>query len=208
MNIELLGPRGVGKTTLAKRLEKDLDIPYVSLGDLTRREMAADTLYGRAMEAYIKTGGYPEGFLVPLVEETFNQNPNGIIFDGFPRQVSEAQDLVSILGRVGTNLDLIVRLEAPLESIQERVAKRLICSACGMQGHKLENFCCSQFLGKRPDDNPEIVEKYYLLYQKTIASIMSILTADTYARCIELNGEQQPSVLVQAIIHQLGEATS
>src|SRR3990167_4602866 len=134
MNIEILGPRGSGKSTLAHSLEKELSIPYVSLGDLTRKEMRDKTAIGQEMERHIAKGnGYPPYFLIPVIEKAFAENDGNVIFDGFPRQVHEAKEFTQILKNLSFNLDIIARIDTPLATIKERVNSRLICNKCGIQ---------------------------------------------------------------------------
>lgn len=215
MNIEVLGPRGVGKTSLAKQLASNYEIEYISLGKIARSEIREGTLMGQTMQYYIDNKlPYPQGFLVPLISQKLEQatQNGGFILDGYPRQATEAEELNQILRNIGISLDIIIELQAGLEDIFMRVDKRLICSNCDYQleigGDNTECPHCNGALIRRYDDTPEALERAYNLHLTHGEAIINILTAETTANLFRVDGRELPSVITTSMIYNINQLSS
>jgi adenylate kinase len=213
MNIEILGPRGVGKTTLAKQLANNYNIEYVSLGQISRHEITQNTPVGISMKKYIDSNlPYPEGFLISLISEKIqkaNQN-GGFILDGYPRQISEAFELKQILKNINTSLNIVAVLETNLDDILQRVCGgRLICTTCDYQSEPINRIkdCphCNCALIKRTDDTPEEIQNAYDLYLAYGETITNILTADSAARLFKIDGGQTPNFIATSLIYNINK---
>ena len=177
MVIIMLGAPGTGKGTIAGILTKELQIPQVSTGDIFRKHMGEQTELGKLAEKYISQGKLvPDDVTIGLVENRLEENDvkEGIILDGFPRTVKQAEELDKILENKGKKVDLVINLTTPEEEIIERIVNRRICSnpECKtvynliLNPPKQEGICdkCGSELIQRKDDNPETVKQRFNSY--------------------------------------------
>ncbi len=177
MVIIMLGAPGTGKGTIAGILTKELQIPQVSTGDIFRKHIGEQTELGKLAEKYISQGKLvPDDVTIGLVENRLEENDvkEGIILDGFPRTVKQAEELDKILENKGKKVDLVINLTTPEEEIIERIVNRRICSnpECKtvynliLNPPKQEGICdkCGAELIQRKDDNPETVKQRFNSY--------------------------------------------
>ena len=169
MIIIMLGAPGTGKGTIAGILTKELEIPQVSTGDIFRKHIKEQTELGKLAEKYISQGKLvPDDVTIDLVENRLKEADvqNGIILDGFPRTVKQAEELDKMLEKEGKQVDLVINLTTPEDEIVERIVNRRICSNCKavynlvLNPPKQEGICdkCGEELVQRKDDNPETVK--------------------------------------------------
>lgn len=171
MIIIMLGAPGTGKGTVAGALQERLEIKHVSTGDIFRKNIKEGTELGRLAEKYIIQGQLvPDEVTVKVVEERINEPDveNGIILDGFPRTVKQAEELDKILAKKGKKVDKVINLTTPDEEIIERIVNRRVCSnqECKavynliLNPPKNAGICdkCGAELIKRKDDTEEIVK--------------------------------------------------
>ncbi len=177
MVIIMLGAPGTGKGTIAGILTKELEIPQVSTGDIFRKHIGEQTELGKLAEKYISQGKLvPDDVTIGLVENRLEEDDvkEGIILDGFPRTVKQAEELDKILENKGKKVDLVINLTTPEEEIIERIVNRRICSnpECKtvynliLNPPKQEGICdkCGSRLIQRKDDNPETVKQRFNSY--------------------------------------------
>ncbi len=171
MNIIMLGAPGTGKGTTASILSEKLEIPQISTGDIFRANIKEGTELGKLAESYISKGQLvPDEVTIKIVEDRLEQpdTKNGVILDGFPRTVIQAERLKEILAKKGEKIDIVVNLETPEEEIIERIVNRRVCSnqQCKavynvvLHPPKVEGICdkCGSELITRKDDNIETVK--------------------------------------------------
>ena len=171
MIIIMLGAPGTGKGTVAGILSKELNIPQVSTGDIFRKNMQEKTELGMQVESYISKGELvPDDITVKIVENRLKEDDakNGVILDGFPRTIKQAETIEKILEKEGKKIDLAINLTTPEEEIIERTSNRRVCSnpECKtvynlvLNPSKVEGICdlCGSKLIARKDDNPETVK--------------------------------------------------
>ena len=177
MVIIMLGAPGTGKGTIAGILTKELEIPQVSTGDIFRKHIGEQTELGKLAEKYISQGKLvPDDVTIGLVENRLEEDDvkEGIILDGFPRTVKQAEELDKIIENKGKKVDLVINLTTPEEEIIERIVNRRICSnpECKtvynliLNPPKQEGICdkCGSRLIQRKDDNPETVKQRFNSY--------------------------------------------
>lgn len=171
MVIIMLGAPGTGKGTVAGILTQKLGIPQVSTGDIFRKHIKEQTELGKLADKYISKGHLvPDDVTIDLVKSRLQEDDvkNGIILDGFPRTVVQAEALDKMLAEQGRKVDMVVNLTTPKEEIIERIINRRICSnpECKtiynliLNPPKVEGICdkCGSELIQRKDDNRETVE--------------------------------------------------
>lgn len=171
MIIIMLGAPGTGKGTVAGLLQEKLGIKQVSTGDIFRKNIKEGTELGKLAEKYIAKGNLvPDEVTVKVVEDRLNEPEvqNGIILDGFPRTVKQAEELDKILATKGKKVDRVINLTTPDEEIIERIVNRRICSnqECKavynliLNPPKKDGICdkCGSELITRKDDTEETVK--------------------------------------------------
>ena len=177
MVIIMLGAPGTGKGTIAKILSEDLNIPQVSTGDIFRKHIKEGTELGKIAESYISKGQLvADDVTIGLVNSRLDEKDvqNGIILDGFPRTVKQAEALDEMLEKRNKKVDMVINLTTPEEEIIERIVNRRICSNqdCKtvynlvLNPPKQEGICdkCGSKLIQRKDDNEETVKARFNSY--------------------------------------------
>lgn len=171
MVIIMLGAPGTGKGTVAGILSKDLGIPQVSTGDIFRKNIKEGTELGKLADEYISKGQLvPDEVTIGIVESKLDEEEvkKGIILDGFPRTVRQAEELDKMLAERNRKVDMVINLTTPEEEIIDRVSKRRVCSnqECKavynieLTPPKQEGICdkCGAELIQRKDDKVETVK--------------------------------------------------
>ena len=141
LNIILFGPPGSGKGTQAKLMVEKFGFLHISTGDLFRYEMGNDTPLGLKAKEYIKAGELvPDEVTIGMLKNKVDQNldAKGIIFDGFPRTIPQAEALDNLLAEKGSEINALISLSVNEEEIVKRILHRGKTSG-------------------RPDDNDESI---------------------------------------------------
>ena len=171
MIIVMLGAPGTGKGTVAGILTQKLEIPQVSTGDIFRKNIKEGTELGKIADKYISKGNLvPDEITIEIVKNRLNDKDveNGVILDGFPRTVHQAEELDKMLEEKGKKVDIVISLTTPEEEIIERIVNRRVCSnpECKtiynivLNPPKVEGICdkCGSKLIQRQDDTVETVK--------------------------------------------------
>ncbi|MFX0124866.1 MAG: adenylate kinase [Candidatus Hodarchaeota archaeon] len=171
MKLVLLGAPGSGKGTQAKLIAKDFSIPQISTGDLLRAAIKKGTNLGLKAKKFMNTGKLvPDDLVLQLLKERIDQKDckGGFILDGYPRNLTQAQDLKKI-----TEIDLVINIEVNYNLLIERITGRRTCKQCGAIYHvkyspsKEKGVCdrCFGLLFQRDDDTEETVKKRITTYE-------------------------------------------
>lgn len=185
MIIIMLGAPGTGKGTVASILAGKLNIPQVSTGDIFRKHIKEKTELGKLAESYISKGELvPDDVTIKIVKDRLAEPDveKGIILDGFPRTVKQAEELDKILAEKGKKVDRVINLTTPEEEIIERIVNRRICSnqECKavynltLNPPKKEGICdkCGSELIRRKDDTEETVKSRLKTYFKQTSPLV------------------------------------
>lgn len=185
MIIIMLGAPGTGKGTVASILAEKLNIPQVSTGDIFRKHIKEKTELGKLAESYISKGELvPDDVTIGLIENRMEESDvqNGIILDGFPRTVKQAEELDKLLAQKGKKVDMVINLTTPEDEIVERIVNRRICSNSDcktvynlvLNPPKVEGVCdkCGSELIQRKDDTIETVKSRLDSYFKQTSPLV------------------------------------
>lgn len=177
MRLILLGAPGAGKGTQAEMLTELLNIPIISTGNMFRKHVSEGTELGIKAKAYMDEGKLvPDELTIEIVKDRITKDDckKGIIFDGFPRTIAQAQALDQLLLDLNMPLDKVLDVEVPDSDIVERMAGRMVCPKCGTPYHKkfkvekVQGYCdyCKTKLVQRDDDKEETVLKRLNIYHQ------------------------------------------
>ena len=175
MNIIFLGAPGAGKGTQAEIVSEKLAIPTISTGNIIRAALKNGTEMGLKARAYIDAGLLvPDEVVIGIIRERLAQDDckNGFILDGFPRTIPQAD----ALAEMGIEIDKVIDIHVPDETIVGRLSGRRVCKACGNSYHidykkpAKEGVCdaCGGELIQRADDAPEtVLERLRVYHEQT-----------------------------------------
>ena len=179
----LLGGPGAGKGTQAERLSENLGIPQVSTGDLFRENLKKETDLGLLPKGYMERGELvPDQVTVGMVRERLGRPDakDGVILDGFPRTIAQAEALGQLLDELGKELAAVPSIDVPEKVLLARLAGRRTCRSCGAMYHDLfspaqePGLCdkCGGELYQRPDDTPETQKHRIEVYFEQTAPLI------------------------------------
>ena len=163
-SIVLFGPPGAGKGTQAQRIMDSTGLPQVSTGDMLRAAVVAGTATGIEAKGYMDAGQLvPDEVIIALIKDRIEEDDasRGVMFDGFPRTIPQAEALSNITG-----VSHVIAIEVPDERIVDRICGRYTCGNCGSVYHETFNptskegicdNCSSSDLKRRADDNADTV---------------------------------------------------
>ena len=148
LNIVIFGAPGSGKGTQSERIVEKYGINHISTGDVLRAEIKNGTELGKTAKGYIDQGQLiPDELMVDILASVFDsfKDSKGVIFDGFPRTIPQAEALKVMLKERGQDISVMLDLDVPEEELMTRLIKR------------------GQESG-RADDNEETIKKRLVVY--------------------------------------------
>jgi adenylate kinase len=184
MNVILLGPPGAGKGTQARILMDDMGLIQLSTGDMLRAAVAAGSEVGKKAKAVMAAGELvSDEIVIGVVADRLDQPDarSGVIFDGFPRTVAQAEALDRLLAEKGLTLDAVVAMDVDDDRLVDRVSGRFSCAACGEGYHDTHkrpvregvcDVCGATEFKRRADDNAETVRSRLAAYHADTAPLI------------------------------------
>lgn len=181
MNIILIGAQGAGKGTQAQNLTRTLGMVHISSGDLLRTVSNSSTDIGKQVKAYLDRGELvPDDLTVTLVLKRIlepDARRGGVLLDGFPRTIAQAQILDQGLTKLGHHIDCAVYLHVPREVLLARLSGRYICRAhqhvynSESSPPKVAGICDldgSELYQRSDDQGPAIEKRLDIFFRETI----------------------------------------
>ena len=213
MNLVFLGPPGSGKGTQANLLQARFDFVLVGMGNILREEIRRKTQIGLQVKDIIERGLFPDN---ALVVSLFRDHLLGllpcprILFDGFPRDLFQAQALEAILAEKHLRVDCAIYLKADENVLLERILNRLVCGGCGAlyalphHAPKAEGVCdaCGETLTKRKDDQVDVFKERFRLSQEKERPILDFYEEQGVLTCID--ALESMETVHKAIVKRLG----
>jgi adenylate kinase len=187
MRLIIFGPPGAGKGTYAGLLQEKIGIQKISTGDLLRKEVKEQTEIGKKAKEYMDKGQLvPDEMVIEILRNELQRvNWDNFILDGFPRSISQAEQLEKI-----TKIEALILIKIPQEILVEKLSGRRICSNPNCAAiynianidkkigrihyvlppmpPKKDGVCdkCGSPLIQRDDDKPEVIKERLKVYEK------------------------------------------
>ena len=172
MNLIIFGPPGAGKGTQANFIVNKYNLYKLSTGEVLRNEIKNKTELGKKISSIINSGSLVSDDIVKKLVEVFisdKKYKDRLIFDGYPRNLIQAETLQELLNKYGQKIDLVLKLSVSLETIKKRILER-------------------RNLEKRSDDSEEIAIKRYKTYEKSTEPVLAFYKKLNLLK--EVNGER------------------
>lgn len=179
----LLGPPGAGKGTQAQRIARRYGLPHLSTGDMFRDNIQRGTELGRKAKPLMERGELvPDEIVLEMVEDRISRADchNGFVFDGFPRTLSQAEDLDRICRRHKFGFTVVLHMVVDRDLLMRRLTGRRICKNGGHiyniydRPPKQDAICDEDGseLIHRPDDTESVIRERLAAYEKQIRPLV------------------------------------
>ncbi|HPG22936.1 MAG TPA: adenylate kinase [Amaricoccus sp.] len=197
MNIILLGPPGAGKGTQARRLVEEHGLVQLSTGDMLRAAKNSGTEMGKKVADVMARGDLvTDDIVIGLIAEQLDgeAGKHGLIFDGFPRTLAQADALDALLAEKGRALDAVVEMRVDEDALVDRITGRFTCAKCGEVYHDRTkptakdgvcDVCGSTEFVRRSDDNEESVRVRLGAYNRQTAPLIGYYHAKGKLRSVD-----------------------
>jgi adenylate kinase len=201
MNLILLGPPGAGKGTQARLLVAATGMVQLSTGDMLRAARTSGTGMGAIVADVMARGDLvTDDIVVGLIAEELDKggSAKGVIFDGFPRTLAQADALGRLLDRRGERLDAVIEMRVDDEALIGRITGRFACGTCGEVYHEVTkrpakdgvcDRCGASDLRRRDDDNEVSMRKRLLNYYRDTSPLIGYYHAKGLLRTVDGLGE-------------------
>ena len=156
LNIVIFGAPGSGKGTYSARLVETFKLDHISTGDVLRSEIKNGTELGKIAQSYIDHGNLiPDELMIDILASKYNtfKGSKGVIFDGFPRTIAQAEALKKMLEERGEKISAMINLEVSEDILMARLLRRAT-------------------LEGRADDNEETIKKRFAVYHSQTAPLI------------------------------------
>ncbi|CAN5678235.1 adenylate kinase [soil metagenome] len=196
----LFGPPGAGKGTQGALLADHYGLLRLSTGDVLRDAVKQGTTMGLAARRFMDAGELvPDDVILGIVRDYLSGEAanRGVIFDGFPRTIPQAQGLDALLAELGRPLEAVLVLEVDDEALVKRLSGRRSCSSCGagynafFDPPQQRGICdeCGGELTARPDDDSATVRRRLAVYQEQTAPLIDYYSG-TAINVRHINGDR------------------
>lgn len=170
INLILFGPPGAGKGTQSAKIIEKYSLTHISTGDLFRKHLKEGTPLGKLAQDYMSKGNLvPDKVVIDMVDDKIKSSGNieGIIFDGFPRTIPQAEALDNLLEQKNAPIKVLIELVVPEDELRMRLSERAAKD-------------------NRPDDaKPEVIENRIAVYKAETAAVADYYrTNNKYASVI------------------------
>jgi adenylate kinase len=217
MRLILLGLPGAGKGTQAKVLAAKQGLLHISTGDMFREAAAEGTALGKQAQEFMSAGKLvPDEVTIGMLLERIAKPDAavGLMLDGFPRTIRQAEALDRALAEQGSKIDAVLYIKVPEADLVGRLTGRWSCNGCGAIYHmltkppKAAGVCdeCGGALSQRADDQPETVKARLDTNRAWTEQL-----ADFYgkqAKLHDIDGTGEPEEITQRLLQAIGRVTA
>ncbi|MFG6396765.1 MAG: adenylate kinase [Muribaculaceae bacterium] len=190
MNVVIFGAPGSGKGTQSEKLIEKYGLHHISTGEVLRDHIARKTPIGQIAKTYINQGQLiPDSLMIRILEEIIDNEPKakeGVILDGFPRTIPQAEALNRFMARRGDEIHHVIGLEVPEEELVDRMIKR------------------GQQTG-RADDNLETIKNRLQVYHESTTPLRDFYISEGKYR--QINGHGSVDEIFESIAKAIGDSS-
>jgi len=215
--VVFLGAPGAGKGTQAAEVAKALKLAHIATGDMFRDAQKKGTKLALEAKTYMDKGMLvPDEITIKMVLERISAPDckNGVIFDGFPRNLAQAQALDKAMGEQTKAIDKVVYIKVTEVELLKRLGGRWICRQCQTPYHevasppKVKGKCdkCSGDLYQRSDDVPATIKERLKVFFAQTAPLIDYYTKT--GKLLEVNGEGGMDEIKQRILDAIGKKST
>ncbi len=213
MNLVFLGSPASGKGTQAELVAKKLNLQYFEAGDILREIAKEKTSLGQEVDRIMNQEGelLPDEIVNQVVSQWLAKTEarRGIVFDGYPRKLSQYQALRRMLTEKNTKVDKVIFLKVSQETSIRRISSRRVCPKCDGEYNlvtekpKKDELCdqCQVGLVQREDDKPEVVKKRLEVYQQITQPLVDHIRQQKIL--MEVDGERPIEEIHQDVMERL-----
>jgi adenylate kinase len=196
----LIGPPGCGKGTQAERVCDAYHFEYISTGNLIREEVSHKTALGKRVQAILDEGHFVDDpTIIELVSEHIKKIPDALLFDGFPRTLTQAHALDML-----TPVTVAIHIEVNDEEVVKRISSRWMVELNNQQHTFLNKTMAEEYVKKnggqlfqRHDDKPEVVTERLEVYHNLTEPIIEYYGG--LHKLYTINGEKSPDAVYRDI---------
>jgi len=207
LSLIIFGPPGAGKDTQVESLLKYLSLEAIETGAIIRELIKSRSKIAKEIKEIVERGDLVnDSMMETIIRERLDKvgNDSGLVLDGFPRTVKQAETLALIFSFVGRSVDKVIFLDVPDSVLIERLSQRKICKLCGATAFPYEENCskCNGILVKRIDDNSDSIRIRLQNYHQKTKPIIDFYTKR--GLLLRVNGNQLPDKVTKEMLEGLG----
>jgi len=214
MRLILLGPPGGGKGTVAKKLQEEFNIPVISTGIILREEIERKTRLGKKVQNIMSKGRLvPDEAIIEIIRERIKREDckEGYIFDGFPRNIEQAESLEKLNKELNEHIDYIFYFEIPFAKVIERLSNRRVCKKCNTNYNLLfnppqkDNICniCGGELYQRDDDKEETIKNRLKVFTEQTLPLRKYYQEKNLLTVIDANWSKNAFLEIKKTLKEL-----
>ncbi len=188
-NISIFGAPGSGKGTYSDMIVEKYGMGHISTGDVLRAEIKNETELGKVAQGYISQGQLiPDELMIDILAKVYDEQPagKGVIFDGFPRTIAQAEALKKMLAERGHDMGMMVELIVEEDILMARLLNRAI-----EQG--------------RADDNEETIKKRFAVYHNQTAPLAEWFEKEGIRHTFAWAENSSKEAMIEAIFKSIDE---
>jgi adenylate kinase len=209
--IIMLGPPGAGKGTQARLMSETLKLPHISTGDMLREALKNETELGKKAKAFMESGALvPDELVDAIVAERLKREDceKGLILDGYPRTISQAEFLQTVFSQDGSSV-LTIGVEVGDNILIDRLSSRWTCPKCGkmfnanLDPTKVNGKCdaCGDGLVQRKDDTKEVIAERLQVYHNSTRPLIQYYQERNYY--FGVDGDQPIETICESIMNRI-----
>ncbi len=226
MRILFFGPNGSGKGTQGAILKEKYNIPHIETGVIFRENISKGTELGKQAKEYIDRGELvPDSITIPMVLDRLKQDDckNGWLLDGFPRNLTQAQELNKALKAEGMDVDIVVEIVLDREIAKKRIMGRRLCvndnnhpnniyiDAIKPNGERCR-ICGGELKTRSDDQDEEAIDQRHNIYYDTETGTMAAINyfkelskqSGGKPKIVEVDGRPSVQEVTQELLSKLG----